>query len=449
MKKRFLLLFLALVSAMTARAEASDPIKKINHIVVMYMENRSFDNMMYGFPGADTASGATFAKQIDAKGEEYARLALPPIKGNDALTPSSVENEPFSLDALFPRTELLPNPVHRFYQNQFQINGGLNNRFVQFAGAKAKGLVMGYHSNENSALWKYAKEYTLCDKFFMGAFGGSFLNHMWLVSAAPPVHKKARPSIIASHVDDPTRFADGLVTPDGYAVNTMLPEWPGAYNTETAPILPPQSAPTIGDRLTKKSVSWKWYSQGWKMALKDITYAWDDKPTRFSPHHQPFLYFKSCKHGSACFKKNLADREDLIKDIHEDKLPQVAFYKPGDNLSMHPGMGTVDNGDREIDEIVSTVKNSKAWADTVIILTYDENGGFWDHVAPPKGDKWGPGNRVPAVIISPFAKNGYVDHTVYDSTSILKLIEKRFALKPLGGERKLAGDLSKTLDLSR
>ena len=82
-----------------------------------------------------------------------------------------------------------------------------------------------------------------------------------------------------------------------------------------------------------------------------------------------------------------------------------------------------------------------------MIVTYDENGGFWDHVPPPKGDRWGPGSRIPTIIISPFAKRGYVDHTLYDTTSILKLITRRFDLQPLPGVRPFVGDLMNALDL--
>jgi len=84
----------------------------------------------------------------------------------------------------------------------------------------------------------------------------------------------------------------------------------------------------------------------------------------------------------------------------------------------------------------------------VIVFTYDKKGGFWDHVAPPKGDRWGPGSRIPAIIISPMAKRGYIDRTYYDTTSIIKFITRRFGLEPLPGVRAGAGDLTNALDLA-
>ena len=89
------------------------------------------------------------------------------------------------------------------------------------------------------------------------------------------------------------------------------------------------------------------------------------------------------------------------------------------------------------------------WLSTAIIVTYDENGGFWDHVAPPKGDRWGPGTRVPAIIISPYARRGYVDHTQYDTTSIIKFITLRFGLEPLPGVRRQMGDLTAAFDFGQ
>jgi phospholipase C len=89
------------------------------------------------------------------------------------------------------------------------------------------------------------------------------------------------------------------------------------------------------------------------------------------------------------------------------------------------------------------------WPKVAVIVTYDENGGFWDHVPPPKGDRWGPGTRIPALIISPYAKRRYIDHTPYDTTSIIKFITRRFGLEPLPGVREGAGDLLNAFDLAR
>jgi acid phosphatase len=99
-----------------------------------------------------------------------------------------------------------------------------------------------------------------------------------------------------------------------------------------------------------------------------------------------------------------------------------------------------------IADLVHKIQASAAWPSTLIVVTYDENGGFWDHVPPPRGDRWGPGARIPTIIIGPMAKKGFVDKTAYDTTSILKLITRRFALEPLPGVRASAGDLSNAIE---
>jgi acid phosphatase len=100
-----------------------------------------------------------------------------------------------------------------------------------------------------------------------------------------------------------------------------------------------------------------------------------------------------------------------------------------------------------VEDIVSRIRASALWNDTVIIITYDENGGRWDHVAPPVVDRWGPGTRVPTIVVSSLARKGYIDHTQYDTTSILKLIEQRYGLKPLGTRDAAAGSLLNALQL--
>jgi acid phosphatase len=143
----------------------------------------------------------------------------------------------------------------------------------------------------------------------------------------------------------------------------------------------------------------------------------------------------------------LKDEADLIKAIESNSLPAVAFYKPIGPKTQHPGYADIESGDRHVADIISKIERSPLWSSTVIVVTYDENGGFWDHVPPPIVDRWGPGLRVPTLIISPFARRSFVDHTFYDTTSILKMIETRYGLAPLGERDAHANDLLNSLDL--
>ncbi len=138
----------------------------------------------------------------------------------------------------------------------------------------------------------------------------------------------------------------------------------------------------------------------------------------------------------------MKDGSDFLVDIDRGTLPAVAFYKPAGRVSEHPGSGDLMSGDEHIAGLLARLKKSPQWPRMAVIVTYDENGGFWDHVAPPKGDRWGPGSRIPAIVVSPYARRGFVDHTYYDTTSILKLITRRFDLEPLPGVRAGAGDLT-------
>ena len=138
----------------------------------------------------------------------------------------------------------------------------------------------------------------------------------------------------------------------------------------------------------------------------------------------------------------------------------MAFYKPQGNLNEHAGYTDVASGDAHIADLIAHLQKSPQWKNMVVIVTYDENGGFWDHVGPPKGDRWGPGTRIPALVISPYAKKGFVDHTQYDTTSILRFITHRFSLPTLPGLAsrdaalvanggKAMGDLTNALDFSQ
>ena len=495
---------------------------QVRNIVVIYAENRSFANLYGNFPGTlhplDTVP-ASRSTQLDRDGKTPL-AQLPKFWGG--LVPQAQEvdgkryaiaegditglrNGPFHLtDA---QGAPLPNGVitrdlwHRFYQNQMQINAGRNDQFV--AWADSGGLVMGHYRNsaDTLRLWNLARQYTLCDHFFMAAFGGSWLNHIFLISAQAPLYPdllnspaKRFVSVVegddptgtrlkvatdspASALDGPPKFVnDGLFTPDGYAVNTMAPPYQPSFVRPAAggnplladpadpKVLPPQTYATIGDRLSAKGVDWAWYSGAWQYALdhRDMGAVPD-----FQYHHQPFNYFANYAPGTDARRRYLRDGgvgEDastnrLIADIDAGRLPAVTFYKPQGNLNMHAGYADVESGDRHIANVIDHLQRGPQWANTVVIVTHDENGGWWDPVAPPKGDRWGPGSRIPALVISPLAKKGYVDHTLYDTNSILRLITRVHGLTPLDGvlarDRAFAqngqvppGDMTGSLDLA-
>ena len=478
------LIAVAVVSGCAAPPSADRAgLSKIEHILVIYAENRSFDNLYGLFPGANGIANATPAQytQVDRDGKPF--TTLPPVwKGKDAdpAFPRDLPNKPFRIDASpinLPLSTPTRDLIHEFYRNQEQIDGGRNDRFV--AASDAGALVMGYYDGSKLPMWKWAQEYTLADNFFMAAFGGSYLNHVWLICACTPLDDHA-PAGARAQVDErgwlktkgpasasvmaaPAEFLGGETTPDGFSVNTTQPPYqpsriPPAkggdprFADPARHTLPPQKLMTIGDTLSAKGVSWVWYSGAWDDAVRDgmqppdakrliINYREKGAPN-FVTHHQPFNYFARFAPGTPDRERHLKDYKDLVAAIDKGDLPQVAFYKPQGNLNQHPGYADVLSGDEHVAALIAKIKASPLWNSTAIIVTYDENGGFWDHVAPPKGDRWGPGSRIPAIVVSPYARRGFVDHTYYDTTSILKLITRRFDLEPLPGMRAGAGDLT-------
>jgi phospholipase C len=457
-------------------------IERIDVVVVIYAENRSFDHLYGLFPGAN---GLRHLKpqgyaQTDRGGSILKEL--PPIWGGltaegaahpviEAQT-SHLPNKPFAIDDPdgfnTPASVITNDPQHRFYQNQMQINGGKNDRFVAFSDVGA--LVMGYYDGSKLPLWNVAKTYTLADNFFMAAFGGSFLNHFWLVCACTPYYPEAdrspaRDRISAveadgvtlklasdsprSSLDGPPKFVkDSLLTPDFYAVNWMAPPYQPSRNKPASggnpayadPLatttLPPQTQQTIGDLLSAKGINWAWYAGAWQATLNGTHVSPDP---HFQHHHQPFNYFAAMAPGTAARARHLRDGgldgREFIKAIESGTLPQVAFYKPQGSLNKHAGYADILTGEEHLADLIARLEKSPQWRHMLVIVTYDENGGFWDHAAPPKGDRWGPGTRVPAIIVSPFAKKGFVDHTQYDTTSILRFISRRFGLPTLPGLR--------------
>jgi acid phosphatase len=466
----------------------------VKNVVVIFLENRSFNNLFANFPGTAaplSAVSPAAAAQRDRDGSLLPRLpkiwgGMVPqrqnIGGKDYLVKedqvAGLPNTPFRLkDAQgnpLPEGLVTRDLWHRFYQNQMQVNGGRNDGFA--AWADSGGMAMGYYgeTQKNLGLWQIAREYTLCDNFFMAAFGGSYLNHQFLVAARPPEYfnaasTAARKKIAVlddgqqgvrlklahdcprSALDGPPRFVnDGDITPDGYTVNTMAPPYqpswvkpgPGgdasSADPKNADVLPPQTYRTIGDLLSERGVSWAWYAGAWQAALE---HRGEGSRPNFQYHHQPLNYFRQFAPGTAARAKHLRDgglgdspiSNKFIADAIAGRLPAVTFYKPQGNLNLHAGYSDIESGDAHVANVIEHLKTSPQWQDMVVVITFDENGGWWDNVAPPKGDRWGPGSRVPAIVVSPYAKKGAVDHNFYDTTSILRFITRLHGLPLLEG----------------
>lgn len=498
--------------------------EQVKNVVVLFAENRSFNNLFANFPGVEKPLSALKPEAFQQRDRDGSLLSkLPPVWGGilqvgpqtlDGVTypvetqfQENLPNAPFALKG--PSGEDLPLGLvtrdlwHLFYQNQMQINGGKNDGFVAWADSGA--LTMGHYAQTRYSLrlWDVAREFVLCDNFFQGAFGGSFLNHQYLISAKVPFYPDAANSVAKSQIatlqgDDPKgtrlkpldkspasamdgapQFGPSALTPDGYAVNTMAPPyWPTWIRDPERPdyakpdlpsVLVPQTHEHIGDKLSKKNVDWAWYGGAWQATLEQFKDSGGiPKIPNFQYHHQPFNYFvRQGPENPAERAKRLRDgglgdessTNKFFADAEAGKLPAVTFYKPQGNLNLHAGYADVAAGDRHIDRALKVLQESPQWKNMVVIVTVDENGGWWDHVAPPQGDRWGPGTRIPALVVSPFARKGTVDHTVYDTASILRLITRVFQLETLDGikERdeamiargqKPMGDLTNALHFS-
>lgn len=500
--------------------------KHIQHVVVIYAENRSFNNLFAEFPGLQQPLSAVPPERYLQRDRDGKPLTtLPPIWGGLVPHQQVVDHKPYKVGehditglpnapwALhtgdgtpLPHGVVTRDLVHAFYNNQLQINGGKNDGFVAWGDNGA--MTMGYYASSpvHLRLWRLAEQYTLCDNFFMGAFGGSFLNHQYLVAAQPPFYPDADKSpaqfgIAVTESGDPLdyhlkmaeespasamqgkpKFAHhNQLTPDFIAVNTIGPPYSPGFNVDpknplladatSANTLVPQKHKHIGDLLSDKGVDWAWYGGGFQAAL-DGKGDGDEKQfpqtPNFQPHHQPLNYFVTLAPGTDARKRHLRDggigesaKTNLfLADVAAGKLPPVAFYKPQGDLNMHAGYSDVEAGDRHIANVVHALRTSPHWKDMLVIVTFDENGGWWDHVAPPKGDRWGPGTRIPALVISPYAKKGHVEHTIYDTGSIARFLTRRFKLEKLPGltmreDAMVAaggsapGDLTEALDFSK
>jgi acid phosphatase len=531
-------------AASGSRGHGDRGLDKIRHFVVVYEENHSFDNLYGGWEGVDGLRSADRAhtRQVNQAGAPYdcllqndVNLTSPPLAADCTNTApaftSHFRNAPFTIDDyIAPEDTTCPAPgvfapngvpkgsglpggctrdlVHRFYQEQYQLDGGKQDRYV--TGSDAVGLTMGTYDTRKLPIYEYLHgrrhpDYAISDRFFQAAFGGSFLNHQWLVAAATPEFYGAAtsgPDDLHSLVDengmpnstyplyktDPAKVKDAALTvPCGspnsaglacgdYAVNTIQPPYqPFAPGTADTRKLPPQKGATIGDRLSEKGVDWAWYSGGWSNANGDIgAPGWTNSPATcsdpetatgaafpncpnklFQYHHQALNYYASFAPGTAARRQHLRDEqefEDLAADSRRHcRIKPVSIVKPIGFENEHPGYASEHTGSDHLVDLLQSVQRSACAKDTMVIVTYDEFGGQWDHVPPPgqgprtpgPHDEMGPSTRIPALTLAPGLRRGFsVDHASHDTTSIMATIERRFGLRPVSSRDAQVQDLS-------
>jgi acid phosphatase len=588
----------ACLVVVTAGGAAGGPsndnkLKQVEHIVVIYEENHSFDNLYGGWERVNGLANADAAHttQVNQQGTAFQCLyqddanlqaqsaanpsALLSTTCNDnTITspapspfPSHFVNAPYRIDDYIAPTDVTCPPVlsafnfpngirkqginpatgqpvpdsraggctrdivHRFYEEQFQLNGGHQNRYV--LQSDAAGLVMGTYETRALPVYQYLHgpghpKYAILDNFFQGAFGGSYLNHQWLIAAAAPICNAGNgcpsnathsvldrngsptlssppassrpPGMGALYVSPDTGLVNGPLTQlcgqpttiaglacGDFSVNTQQPAFQpsGLFGAK----LPAQTNPTIGDRLTGADVDWAWYSGGWSNANGDVgapgwtngTQAsqtptgcldanvdggvshWPECPdNRFQYHHQPFNYYANFSTATAAGLANraahLRDEQEFIQlangSTNHCDLKPVSFIKPIGEENEHPGYASEPNGSDHLVSLLQSIENSKCKENTMVIVTYDEFGGEWDHVPPPgegnangPHDQWGPGTRIPALVLSPHLKGPFVvDSTEYDTTSILATIEQKYGLTPLATRDAQVASISNVFD---
>lgn len=478
------------------------------NLVVIYEENHSFDNLYggWGRVGGDAVNGATApaVPQVAQDGTAYGcllqndvNLTTPPQPNTcqDAghgVAASNFTNQAFTIDDYIkpsdttcaPEGVFAPNgtlkgsglpggctrdQVHRFYQEQYQLDGGKQDRYV--TGSDAVGLTMGKYDTKALPIYQYlhsndAPNYVLADNFFQGAFGGSFLNHQFLIAARAPVDTSAGALGAKSSVLDGNGMVNKypLYTPTGavvdgqltqkcaaggndpvaacgdYAVNTVQPSSTPSGSGAKIPLIDDTQYPNIGDRLSAAKVSWNWYAGGWDDAVAGHPGA------NFQYHHQPFDYFANYAAG-APGRSHLQDEKNFLSAAKAGTLPAVSFVKPYGSENEHPGYASEHTGSDHLVDLLQTITHGPQADQTLVVVTYDEFGGSYDHVAPPKTDAWGPGTRIPALVLSAGMKHSGVSHASFDTTSILATIEHAWGLAPLSPRDAKVADLAPAVSI--
>ena len=347
----------------------------IQHIVVIVQENRTFDNLFMGFPGADTQNFG-----FDHNGNIVVLQPVPlyePYDLSHAPTAFFTEYDNGKLDGFDLEPSASPNKDYAYQYTQ---------------------------QSDVQPYWQMAQHYTLGDEMFATNHGPSFPAHQYLIAGQ------------AGYDDNPTS------TPWGCDNHTF----------DIAPIC--YTYQTLADEMDRAHVSWKYYSSGGNNV--NALSIW-----------QPYEAISQVRFGRDWTNGDIAKANSFFTDVSNGRLPQVAWVSPSGANSDHPG-GSADNGPAWVASLVNAIGQSNYWQSTAIIIVWDDWGGWFDHVPPQQVDGNGYGFRVPLIIVSPFAQQGYVSHVHHEFGSILKFTEEQFNLPSLGTVDARSDDLSDCFNFS-
>lgn len=365
----------------------------IKHIVFIVKENRTFDNYFARYPGADGAKTG-----LTSTGERV-KLSV----AIDVLT---------------------PDLGHGFDAGVVAINGG---RMDQFDLVENGESLEGYSSFTRAGIpnyWAYADHFVLGDRTFTSMYGPTVPAHLYNIAGqANQITTNKQPIDFDGGV-----FAGGRTEEGGYCddrtervhrfrdlskkeKDAVMDIEEDAEPYDLVPyferIWPCFEVPVIQDRLNEAGVSWRYYEAGGFFNVLTAI-----KHIRFSKYWGP----------------NVVERQRFMSDIRNERLAEVSWVQPGPGYNEHPGGPSVCEGENWTVRHVNAIMRSKYWPDTAIFLIWDDFGGFYDHVKPPHYDIMGPGPRTPLLVISPWAKEGYIDSTTYEASSVLTFIETVFDL---------------------
>ena len=364
------------------------PDSKIQHVVIVIQENRSFDNLFQGYPGADTAS-----EGLNHLGQE-------------------VPLEPENLDKG-------PDLSHRHYTAWASYDGGRMDGF-DIDIPPGQNWTYPYHyvpQTDVQPYWTMAQQYVIADRMFQSNTAGSYPAHLYLVAAQSGL-VAGNPNNLPWGCDAPSNTTVGVIAPDGQTAQGPFPcfTWP-----------------TIADEADARGVIWRFYSP----SVPDSGGIWSTYDS-----------FSSIRLGPDWARDVVTPETTILSDIAGGGLAQITWVVPNGTNSDHPGSYSA-TGPSWVASIVNAIGQSPFWDNTAIFVTWDDWGGWYDHVPPPQLDQMGLNFRVPLLVISPYAKHGYVSHVQHEFGSILKFTEENFGLPSLGQSDARADDLSDCFDFTQ